>query len=355
MTNGARFIQRPKLVRSAAIGVGGVVVAVLMMSLGVVNASADNSVTLYNPPTPLSGPCVVTPTPDGAIWFLEAFAAKIARIDPVTGNIIEYPIPWSPRSSLGPFTPIPCAMTTASDGNVYFTNGVNNQIGKLDPQTAQVTLFDAPNPSGNLNPLNDLTPGHDNAIWFTQISGGTIGRFDLTTHQFSDYPLPTAAGIPAGIFAASDGGVWFGEPVWSKIGRIDVATKQIIEYPSPTPLSGPMVIRGESEGRYVWFGQAVANKLGRIDTRTREIVDYSIPWLSVPNAPCVSSAGNIYFSQAADFGAIGEYSPQNRQFTRMTVPHAQFSVFQELICGSQNSVWAVAALPESIVARLAIN
>lgn len=344
------FVGRLRFFRTVSLVCAGI--AFLTMGFGSAAAHAEGS-TVYRPAMPLSGSCVLTETSDGSVWFLEMVTAKIARLDPATGRIDEYPVPWSPRQLTGPVTQLPCSATTATDGNVYFTNGLNNQIGKLDPRTTQISLFDAPNPLGNLYPFNDITTGPDNAVWFSQSTGNAIGRFDLASHKFTDYPVPTPATLPIGIFAASDGGVWFGEPAAGKVGRIDVATKQVTEYKTPSSLSAPQVIRGESEGRYVWFGEAGANSLGRIDTLTRQITEYRIPWLSVPNAPCVSAAGNVYFGAIGDFGAIGEFSPKTGQFNRIRTPDAPLSQFPEVICGQQaNTVWAVGYLPTSTIVRI---
>jgi hypothetical protein len=53
-------------------------------------------------------------------------------------------------------------------------------------------LFTPPSRFGALFPLTDLASSAD-AIWFSQTTANRIGRFDLATHQFRDYTVPTRA------------------------------------------------------------------------------------------------------------------------------------------------------------------
>lgn len=48
--------------------------------------------TLYTMPTPVSFPVGVRTDDKGFIWVSESAGMKIARIDPVTGVIVEYPL-----------------------------------------------------------------------------------------------------------------------------------------------------------------------------------------------------------------------------------------------------------------------
>ncbi|MFI7666135.1 hypothetical protein [Nocardia sp. NPDC049526] len=238
-------------------------------------------------------------------------------------------------------TPLPCAIQAASDGKVYFANGVRNQIGSIDPSTKKIELYQSPSPAGNLNPFNDITVGPDQAIWFTQTSAAAIGRFDLTTKTFTDIPIPTPAAFPVGIFAASDGGVWFTEALGGKIGRIDIPTRHVSEYPIPTPAGTPFVVRAETAGRYVWFTEIAAGKVGRIDLATKQIVEYPMPTpASTPTAVCASAAGYIYVSHATT-DTLSKLDPRTGQVVEIPLPDSVGSVPGELNCGPGNAVWLV--------------
>jgi streptogramin lyase len=63
-------------------------------------------------PTPGSKPYIITPGPDGNLWFCESGASKIGRITP-DGQITEFPLP-TPKAG-------PNGMILAPDGNVWFS------------------------------------------------------------------------------------------------------------------------------------------------------------------------------------------------------------------------------------------
>ena len=69
------------------------------------------------------------------------------------------------------------------------------------------------------------------ALWFTDFGARAIGRI-TTAGGITEYPLPTAAGLPSGIAAGSDGSLWFTERYTAKIGRITTAGA-ITEYFPP--------------------------------------------------------------------------------------------------------------------------
>ena len=121
-----------------------------------------------------SGPCDLCTGPDKAIWVQNILKDTIARIDPSTGEVEEYPIPYTtpaPTSiipgldtvfpGLGNRTALACAIRSGSDGNIYAASGLRNQLVKIVPKTRKITVL-GPNPPdilGNLLNFNDLWTG----------------------------------------------------------------------------------------------------------------------------------------------------------------------------------------------------
>lgn len=331
--------------------------AVLTAALGTTPAMADQASspwTDYPLPTPVSGPCATTVTPSGTDWFVEWTTSRIGRITP-DGKLSEFSVPRTgPRATLPNMLPtdIPCAITQGGDGNLYFTNGVANQLGAVNPSTGQITLYTAPDSIGNLVPFNDIAAGNDDAIWFTETTGNAIGRFDLRTHTFSSYEIPTPASTPVGITQGPDGAIWFTETAANKIGRLDQATGQITEYPLPTAAALPFVMRAVTGGRYVWFTETGAGTLGRIDSQTGTVTDVPLPVGSAPIAVCKGSDGNLYYNAPA-LGEIGKVDPVTLTVTQIPVPEAVSEPI-ELGCGADASVWVMLHANNS-VARYAIS
>lgn len=108
------------------------------------------------------------PSPHQADTFL---SNKIVRIDPRSGELDEYDIPYTipllPVSSIPAFAQAQgavgaCVVRTGYDGKVYVATGVRNQLARIDPATKVVEVFntgDPQDPTGNLQPFNDAWPG----------------------------------------------------------------------------------------------------------------------------------------------------------------------------------------------------
>jgi virginiamycin B lyase len=60
--------------------------------------------------------------PDGALWFTEGTANKIARIT-TSGAVTEYPIPTASSTAL--------SIASGPDGSLWFTEFDGNNIGRL--------------------------------------------------------------------------------------------------------------------------------------------------------------------------------------------------------------------------------
>lgn len=67
-----------------------------------------------------------------------------------------------------------------------------------------------------------ITAGPDNAVWFTQVHHGQIGRMSLSG-EYASYQLDPPSGNPSVIVTGPDGALWFTESRAHRIGRITTA------------------------------------------------------------------------------------------------------------------------------------
>jgi Planctomycete extracellular len=126
----------------------------------------------YPIPTPSSFPAGITAGPDGNLWFTEGFANKIGRIT-TSGAVTEFP------TSSGP-----SGITAGPDGNLWFTEPEANKIGRITTSGA-VTEFPIPTPASG---LVRITAGPDGNLWFTEEDANKIG-------QLSPVPPPTVISV----------------------------------------------------------------------------------------------------------------------------------------------------------------
>jgi virginiamycin B lyase len=316
------------------------------------------SITEYNVPTPASLPCNSALGPDGAEWFIEAVAAKVARLDPQTGSIAEFQLP----KTLGPVSstvlpdlptvsglPSPvafaCGINSASDGNVWFTSATGNYFGFINPGNKSVTTYPVPTAGSN---IEDIYEGPDNAMWFSEPSTSKIGRFDLSNGQITEYPLSNPLAAPIGVFAASDGNIWFPEFVGNKIGKINPTTKEITEYAIPSPAALPFVLRAETAGGFLWFSEFGANKVGRIAMSTGQITEFTLPTpLSAPVAVTKGGDGNIYAIGGLSQSVV-KIEPTTGLVSERRLPIALGSFPEEIRFGAEGRIW----IPESLANKI---
>jgi len=166
----------------------------------------------------------------------------------------------------------PQAISPGPDDAIWFTDPGTNSIGRIGPSGASYTITEYPIPTAASGP-SGITQGIDGAIWFTETIANKIGRI-TTAGVFTEYPLPTPSSAPTGISFGSDGGVWFTEAHANQIGNIG-PTGVLTEYPIPTPSSTPLGITWDIDGA-IWFTEQSGNKIGRITTNGA-ITEYPIP------------------------------------------------------------------------------
>ncbi len=201
------------------------------------------------------------PARDGSVWFTEAALGKIGKLDPETKQITEYQN-----------TPLPNGTRTGSHtirvddrGLVWVSGGP--AISMFDPKTETFRHFDLAGTYGNV-------VGKDGAQWFTSFRpDGPIGR--IKDGVLTKYYPPTK-GKPQRLLEDPDGIIWFTERQGNKIGRLDPKTEQFKEFPLPGPEASPYAIGRDAKGM-IWYSSHEQDTLGRLDPNTGEVIEYPYP------------------------------------------------------------------------------
>src|SRR5262249_13135647 len=132
--------------------------------------------------------------------FLPQVTALESRWLPST--ITEFALP--PLSFGGNFGAT--AITAGPDGNLWFTDPVAGEVGRITPG-GQVTEFPTPGISAGA-----ITAGPDGNLWFvanalTFAGSPAVGRITLDG-QVTEFALPDQFVQPSQITAGPDGNVW---------------------------------------------------------------------------------------------------------------------------------------------------
>lgn len=139
------------------------------------------------------------------------------------------------------------------DGAAWVTDGGLNAIVRVDPDTDAVDVYPLPADRPNVN-LNTAVFGGDGRLWFTG-QNGIIGRLDPATGAMDVFDAPRGTG-PYGIAATPAGEVYFASLAGSYVGRIDLDSGAVTELEPPTPGQGAVasgrtrtVASGSASGR----------------------------------------------------------------------------------------------------------
>lgn len=276
------------------------------------DAPAGHQATEFTSGLPAGAlPDLLTLAPDGNIWFFDDFNHEIGRITPA-GAITMFPGTFNNMAELN-------AMTVGPDGNLWFTDPDNSDV----PAVGDVTMAGQIKEIPVTGMVDDITAGPDGNVWFTLQFDG-IGKINPETDAVSYYTAGLQTGADAdAIVAGPDGNVWFDDQYSTNyaVGRITPAGT-ITEYPLGDGL--PVDLTVGLDGN-IWVAQSAGT-----DPATRpQAVDRIIP------APTVTAAdiqrfttglqptgiqdgdyiitgpdGNLWFTAGAAPKAIGKVSLQ---------------------------------------------
>ena len=256
----------------------------------------------YETPGPDRMPWSAHPDKDGSFWVpYYGRANKIARLNPETGEMKEYPVPHIGTAAIHSAVPHP-------DGSVWLTQQGSDKLGRWDPRTETITEYQDTvrkhtvkiDPrtglvwsTGAITRFDPKTEKFDHVpevptsygidldaqgnAWFTELlPNGTIGKVEAQTLKVTKYTIPTQGARPRRIVVDADGFVWFAEFDAGKIGRFDPKTETFKEFQLPGPYPTPYALGIDAE-RKVWYSSEYQDVVGRLDPATGEVIEYPIP------------------------------------------------------------------------------
>jgi len=229
--------------------------------------------------------------------------AGSAASDPATLKVTATLGESQVEASLPPHS-VPTGITVGPDGNLWFTNAGAGQIGKLDALTHQVALVNLPDPA--CRPLG-ITTGPDGNLWFTEEVNGKLGVMTTAGVLYNEYPV--GAG-PTGIVTGSDGHLWTTLLTSNQIAKVSTAGVVTL-YTLPTPGASPTGITRSADGN-VWFTEQTAARLGQISPAgavTEWVVETPPGGVTpVPVGITTTPDGAIWYSDTAN-NCVGRFLP----------------------------------------------
>ncbi len=282
---------------------------------------------------------------DGALWFTEQLQNKIGRVDPKTGAFKEYPLKVEDSG--------PHGLVADSSGNIWFTGNGKGYIGKLDPRTGAVTEYKMPDAKAE-DPHTPVFDGRG-IMWFTVQVGNFVGRLDPRTGKIDLKTPPTANSHPYGIAVNHKGIPFFCEFNTNKMAKIDPQTMEITEYKLPEGARPRRMAIDASDN--VYFTDYNGGNLGWLDPATSAVKMWPSPGGagSAPYGITITPDGLVWFSESGvKPNTIIQFNPKTEQFARAAIPSGGGTVRNMaatsdgrvyLACSGVNKVGVVERLP----------
>lgn len=123
--------------------------------------------------------------PDGIIWATQLVGNRLIRFDPATEAFTLYDLP-TPYSG-------PRRLDIAADGTIWIPEYAAGKLARFDPATEQFTEYDLP--SKDALPYIVRADPRTGVIWIATGGADAVLRFFPETERFIVHPLPTRSAL----------------------------------------------------------------------------------------------------------------------------------------------------------------
>lgn len=252
--------------------------------------------------------------PDGSIWWAGQWANLIGRINPDTGEMTEYKLP--PNA-------MPHSVTPDKQGNIWYTGNKNGSIGKLNPNSGEITEYKMPDK--NARDPHTATFDENGILWFTAQHSNMIGRLNPKTGDIKLVSMPTEGSRPYGIKIDANGNPWVACNGSNCLVKVNPQTMHLTEIKLPNDAT--KVRRLDiADNDDIWYVNSARGRLGRYNPNTDEITEWPSPSgeKSHPYAIAVVN-GKVWYNESAKRpDALVMFDPLTESFQSWAIPSDNF-------------------------------
>jgi len=238
-------------------------------------------ITEYDLPRATIAPHDVRTDAQGNVWYSNFVENFLGELDPRTGANHDYAIPvLKPDFPTGTLD-----LEADADGNLWLGMMFQAGLAKFDMKTRTFQVFPVqPGLNDSATQQSMVMPrafAVDGKVWSNDVARQSIMRLDLKTGQYERIDpfklLHTGhQHSPYGMAADAGNNLYFMDFGDENIGRVDARTGATTIYPTPTPKSRPRRTMLDDRGR-LWFTEFAADKLGMFDTKTESFKEWKVP------------------------------------------------------------------------------
>lgn len=268
------------------------------------------------------------------VFFTAQRTGKLGMLDPSTGKLSQIDLG---RGSA------PHGVIVGPDGAAWITDGGQNAIVRVDPQTRAVRVWPLPRDAPDAN-LNTLTFDRQGRVWFTGQSG-YYGRLDPAQGDMHVWRAPRGPG-PYGITTTPGGDVYFVSLAGSYLAKVDIATGEATVIEPPTRDQGARRVWSDSQGR-LWLSYWNTGHVARYDPATAQWKEWKLPG----RAPHVYSVwvddrDKVWLTDWST-NAIVRFDPQTEKFDAFPSDRDRANVRQML--GRAGEAWGAESGTDRLV------
>jgi virginiamycin B lyase len=297
----------------------------------------------------------ITTDSEGNAWFLHSTnkTSTIFKLEPESGKFAQYPVKGETVAD-DPVINLAAAqlLFDKERGAIWFTDARVNSIGKLDEVSGQIKLWQVP--TNNSGPMGIVLSPDGKSLWFAEITGNKIARFDIQSEKMTEYSTGEDSG-PALLTFDEKGQLWvslsFSDSIMlTQVGQNNLASNPSIgmvniSLPKPDRFS-PLGIA--LSGGKVYLSDHGSSRMIVADENSG-LQSYDVYWTSPSASPILlatlpgqvvvdKKTGNVYFPQHGG-NRITEIQPQDGLMTEYDIPTGPISTVLFLTASDEGRVW----------------
>jgi len=212
---------------------------------------------------------------EGKLWIGNMYQASIAQFDPKTKQFKYFTPPPEdnlPSTQLNQVAPYNLQV----DNKVWSQNSGFAGVHRFDLSTGKIETWDPFKNSKLEHNIYDVITDSKNNCYFTDFRQQEIGRIDAKTGEVTFYSFATKEASPRRGNMDDQDRLWVGEFRGHKIGMLDTKTGVTKEWAVPTPYSAPYDTVLDKLG-FAWTGSMTSDRIARLNTKTDLFTEFQLP------------------------------------------------------------------------------
>lgn len=208
---------------------------------------------------------------DGNIYITDSYGGALIEMDLETNEFTNYQVG---RNSFYPHT-----IREGRNSMVWSTIIASNQVAGIHTETKEITIVQLPVNQGFEAPYGlDINP-NDGSIWYAKIGAGRIGRIDPDTLEVTEYDSPVEQ--PRRQRFDANGNLWIAGYGNGTIARVEIDgwRSRVWELPvyAEGQIMSPYALAVHPQTQEIWINDTQMDALLRFIPEREEFIAYPTP------------------------------------------------------------------------------